>query len=85
MAAKIRFAYEGLETFADGVLDTRGRLGLADVPVHYKAVRLTIRIKTTESDGRMDRLGALVGRYCPVDSLVRAAIPDYQVRWERMT
>jgi uncharacterized OsmC-like protein len=82
MAEKIRFAYEDLETSAEGVLDTRGRKGLADVPVHYQTVRLTIRIKTTESDGRLRRLVGLVARYCPVDSLIRAAVPDYHVAWE---
>jgi uncharacterized OsmC-like protein len=84
MAAKIRFKYDDLETFAEGVLDTRGRKGLADVPVHYKTVRLTIRIKTGESDKRLQRLIDLVARYCPVDSLVRAAVPDYHVTWERL-
>jgi len=84
LAAKIRFKYDDLETFAEGVLDTRGRKGLADVPVHYRTVRLTIRIKTEESDARLQRLADLVARYCPVDSLIRAAVPDYHVTWERM-
>ncbi|MFQ5855512.1 MAG: OsmC family protein [Anaerolineae bacterium] len=84
MAAKIRFKYDDLETFAEGVLDTRGRKGLADVPVHHKAVRLTIRIKTEESDKRLQRLADLVSRYCPVDSLVKTAVPDYHVTWERI-
>lgn len=84
MADKIRFKYDDLESFAEGTLDTRGRKGEADVPVHYKALRLTIRIRTGESDGRLARLAALVARYCPVDSLVEAAIPDYVVTWERM-
>ena len=85
MAAKIRFNYEHLETYAEGVLDTRGRRGLADdVPVHYKAVRLTIRIKTDEPDQKLQRLIDLVARYCPVDSLIKAAVPDYTVTWERM-
>ena len=84
MAAKIRFEYEDLETYAEGTLDTRGRKGEADVPVHYKAVRLTIRIRTEESDKRLQRLADLMARYCPVDSLVRAAVPDYQVIWERL-
>jgi uncharacterized OsmC-like protein len=84
MAAKIRFEYDDLETFAEGVLDTRGRKGLADVPVHYKTVRLTIRIKTGESDKRLQRLAELMARYCPVDSLIRAAVPDYHVTWERL-
>ncbi len=84
MAKKIRFEYEDLETYAEGVLDTRGRRGLADVPVHYKSVRLKIRIKTDESDKRLQRLADLVARYCPVDSLIEAAVPDYEVTWERM-
>ena len=74
-----------METFAEGTLDTRGRKGLADdVPVHYKAVRLTIRIKTKESKEKLERLKDLVSRYCPVDSLIKAAVPDYEVVWERV-
>lgn len=84
MAEKIRFTYDDLETLAEGVLDTRGRKGEADVPVHYQAVRLKIKIKSEESDKRLERLATLVARYCPVDSLIRAAVPDYQVTWERM-
>ncbi len=84
MAEKIRFKYDDLETYTEGVLDTRGRKGEADVLVHYKAVRLTIKIKTEESEQRLERLAELVARYCPVDSLIRAAVPDYQVTWERI-
>ena len=85
MAEKIRFAYDHLETLAEGDLDRRGRKGLAAVPVHFSAVRLTIKIKTSEPDKRLNRLTELVARYCPVDSLIKAAVPDYTVTWERMT
>ena len=84
MAAKLRFAYDDLETYVEGTLDTRGRKGEAEVPVHYGAVRLKIQIRTVESDKRLARLQELVSRYCPVDSLVKAAVPDYQVDWERL-
>ena len=84
MAEKIRFEYSDLESFAEGDFDPRGRKGEADVPVHYFAVRLNIRIKTDEDDKKLDRLADLVSRYCPVDSLMRAAVPDYTVTWERM-
>jgi uncharacterized OsmC-like protein len=84
MAEKLRFKYADLESCSEGVLDIRGRKGEADVPVHYKAVRLVIKIKTEEPDKRLERLAELVARYCPVDSLIRAAVPDYQVSWERM-
>lgn len=84
MAEKIRFKYDDLQMFAEGVIDTRGRRGLASVPVHYKTVNLTIYIKTEEPDKRLDRLVELVSRYCPVDSLIKAAVPDYNVTWERI-
>ena len=84
IAEKMRFAYDALDTEAEAELDIRGRKGEADVPVHYRKVRLHVRIRTDESDARIDRLASLVARYCPVDSFVRAAVPDYEVSWERM-
>jgi uncharacterized OsmC-like protein len=84
MAQKIRLDYDDLEIFAEGDLDTRGRKGEADVPVHYHTVRLTVQIKTDADDTRIERLAELVGRYCPVDSMYRAAVPNYHVTWERM-
>jgi uncharacterized OsmC-like protein len=47
-------------------------------------VRLRLRIASDESEQRLARLADLVARYCPVDSFVRAAVPDYSVTWERM-
>ena len=83
MADKLRFEYSGLEMHAEGELDTRGRRGLADVPVHYRAVRLHVAITTDEPDKRVERLAGLVARYCPVDTLMRPVVPDFEVTWER--
>jgi uncharacterized OsmC-like protein len=83
MAEKIRFDLQGLEASAEGVLDIRGRKGEADVPVHFTSVRLHVKIKTSESDVRIQRLIELAEKYCPVQSLIRAAVPDFVVTWER--
>ena len=83
MAEKLRFEYSGLEMHAEGELDTRGRRGLADVPVHYRAVRLRVIIATDEPEKRVERLAQLVARYCPVDTLMRPVVPDFDVTWER--
>jgi putative redox protein len=83
MAEKMRFEYGGLEMDAEGELDTRGRRGLADVPVHYRAVRLRVTITTDEPENRVRRLAELVARYCPVDTLMRPVVPDFEVRWDR--
>src|ERR671914_2845426 len=59
MADKLRFEYSGLDMHAEGELDTRGRRGLANVPVHYQAVRLHVTIATDEPDERVARLAGL--------------------------
>lgn len=84
MAKKIRFHYDHIEIYSEGVLDTHGRKGLADVPVHYKSIHIIIKIRTDEPDKSLQRLSDLVANYCPVDSLVRAAVPDYHITWERI-
>jgi uncharacterized OsmC-like protein len=84
LAQKMRFSYDLFETDAEGELDIRGRKGEADVPVHYRRVRLRVRIRTDESDERIKRLASFVARYCPVDSLIRTAVPDYEVEWTRV-
>jgi uncharacterized OsmC-like protein len=84
MAEKIKFDLQDLEAAAEGVLDVRGRKGEANVPVHFTSVRLHVKIKTTESDERVQHLIELAEKYCPVQSLIRAAVPDFQVTWERL-
>jgi uncharacterized OsmC-like protein len=84
MAEKIKFDLQDLEAAAEGVLDVRGRKGEANVPVHFTSVRLHVKIKTTESDERVQRLIELAERYCPVQSLIRVAVPDFEVTWERL-
>jgi uncharacterized OsmC-like protein len=84
MAEKIKFDLQDLEAAAEGVLDVRGRKGEANVPVHFTSVRLHVKIKTTETDERVQRLIELAEKYCPVQSLIRAAVPDFEVTWERL-
>ncbi len=84
MAEKIRFDLQALQASAEGVLDVRGRKGEANVPVHFISVRLHVKIKTSEPDERIQRLTELAEKYCPVQSLIRAAVPDFAVTWERL-
>ena len=83
MAEKLRFEYNGLEMQVEGELDTRGRRGVADVPVHYRAVRLNVTITTDEPNERVARLAGLVARYCPVDTMMRPVVPEFDVTWDR--
>jgi hypothetical protein len=47
---------------AVGEFDTRGRRGLADVPLHDRAMRLRVTITTAEPEPRVERLARLVAR-----------------------
>ena len=80
----MRFDLRGLEASAEGVLDQRGRKGEAPVPVHFTRVRLHVTLTTHEPDERVRRLIELAERYCPVQSMIRAAVPDFVVTWERV-
>jgi uncharacterized OsmC-like protein len=40
-------------------------------------------IATDEPEKRVERLAQLVARYCPVDTLMRPVVPDFDVTWER--
>jgi len=84
MAERLRFAVEGVELEAEGVLDVRGRQGVAGVPVHYRSVWVRVWIQTPEREERLQRLAELVERYCPVSSLIRSAVPDFRITWMRL-
>ncbi|WP_420643507.1 OsmC family protein [Candidatus Leptofilum sp.] len=84
LAKKIRFQFDHLESFAEAELDQRGLSGRAEVDVHYRAVRLIIQITTNESDARLARLQALVDKYCPVSSFIKAAVANYTIEWQKV-
>ena len=85
MAEKIRFNYSDIQIDTAGMIDTRGRLALADVPVGWTSARVEVQIVTEESPERLAKLADLVARYCPVDAMMRASVPDYQVNWRAVT
>ena len=79
----MRFTLDALEASAEGVLDVRGRKGEANVPVGFTSVHLHVRIKTSEADRRVERLIELAEKYCPVQCMLRDAVRDFHVTWER--
>ncbi len=52
---------------AEGDLDYRGTLGVSrDVPVGFRAIRLTFELDTTAPDDKVKKLVELTERYCVV-------------------
>ena len=83
-ANKMRMRVDGFEVEAHGVIDVRGRKGTADVPAHFLRVEVRARVRTPESDERVQRLRDLVERHCPVTTLLRAAPLEFESVWERV-
>lgn len=84
LAAKIRMVVEGFEVAAHGVIDARGRSGLAEVPAHFLRVEVRARVRTPEPAERVQRLKELVERHCPVATLLQAAPLKFDSVWERV-
>lgn len=84
-ADRMRMRVDGFEIEAHGVIDARGRKGLADVPAHFLRVEVTVRVRTPESADRVQRLRELVERHCPMATLFRAAPLEFVSRWERVS
>ncbi|HYY54406.1 MAG TPA: OsmC family protein [Candidatus Dormibacteraeota bacterium] len=82
-ADRMRMRVEGFEIEAEGVIDVRGRKGTADVPAHFLRVDVRARVRTSETDERVQRLRELVERHCPVATLLRSAPLEFHSAWER--
>ena len=84
-ADKLRMRVDGFQIEADGVIDVRGRKGTADVPAHFLRVDVRARVRTSESEERVERLRELVERHCPVATLLRSAPLEFRSTWEKTT
>lgn len=84
-AEAMQFAYTAVDMEADGEVDQRGSRGVQGVRPYFNWVKLRIRVHTTESQDRFDRLTKNVEYRCPVMNLFKSADVDVDVRWERVT
>ena len=83
-AEAMRFEYTAVDLEADGEVDQRGSRGVPGVRPYFNWVRMRIRVHTSESQERVDRLKRNVEHRCPVMNLFRSADVDLQVSWERV-
>ena len=67
VATALEFNLKGGSVRAEGDLDFRGTLGVAqDAPVGFRAIRLAFDLDTDEPQDRIDSLLKLTERYCVV-------------------
>ena len=76
VSTSINFKIRDAIIKAEGDLDFRGTLGVSkDVPVGFKAIRLSFVIDSDESEAQVELLKKLTERYCVVYQSLNTGVP----------
>jgi putative redox protein len=81
VAKEIEFDLQGIEFDITGILDTRGLMGDPEVKPYFEKVRVEAKVKTSESQERVDQLQKLTDERCPVFTTFKAAGIELQPKW----
>jgi uncharacterized OsmC-like protein len=84
-AKAMGFSYSSVDMEAEGDVDPRGSRGVAGVRPYFLAVRLKVRIHTSEPEEQLLKLRKNVENRCPVMNLFRDAGVDVTAEWEAIT
>jgi uncharacterized OsmC-like protein len=82
VATSLEIPVEGGSVHVEGDLDVRGTLAVArEVPVGFRAIRVTFRLDSTATADQLDTLLRLTERYCVVYQTLKQS-PDLAARWD---
>lgn len=81
-AQAMGFKYSGVEIESEGEVDQRGSRGVRGVRPYFNWVKLTIRVKSSETPERFAKLAKNVEFRCPVMNLFRSADVDVTADWQ---
>lgn len=84
IAKELDFKFDGIEFDAKGIIDLRGLMGVEGVSPHFRTIRLVIKIKTEESEDRIQELRRQVEKRCPAYNLLADAGIEMKVNWEKV-
>jgi putative redox protein len=84
VAKDINFDLQGLSFSAKGVLDPAGSMGDSNVRSYYEKVEITVDVKTTESEERVQQLHQLTDARCPVFNTLKAADVEMVTNWKKV-
>ena len=83
-AAVLEIPIRSVVVTAEGDVDLRGTLGVADdVPVGFKDIRLAFDIDTDASEAALSQLVELTDKYCVIFQTIQNS-PKTSVRMNRM-
>jgi putative redox protein len=84
VAKEIEFDLQGIEFDITGILDTRGLMGDPEVKPYFEKVRVEAKVKTSESQERVNQLQKLTDERCPVFTTFKAAGIELQPKWVKV-
>lgn len=78
------FSYEGISFDAAFTIDIRGRQGMRGVVPHFQSVKVEARVKTNESEERLNEVVEETEARCPVYNLIKDAGVRVEMAWIRV-
>lgn len=80
-AKEMDFDLQGIDIKAEGEFDPRGFMGDPNVRTYFETAFLEVKVKTRETQDRLDQLREQVEARCPVYGTFKAANIDMQGSW----
>lgn len=81
VAKEINFDLSGIEFDVKGLIDPRGLMGDKSVQPYFEKVTIEAKVKTTETQDRIDELQRLTDERCPVYTTFKAAGIELEPKW----
>jgi putative redox protein len=81
VAKEIEFDLRGIEFDITGILDTRGLMGDPNVQPYFEKVRINAKVKTSETQERVNQLQTITDERCPVFTTFKAAGIELVPNW----
>ncbi|EIM05841.1 OsmC family protein [Planococcus antarcticus DSM 14505] len=83
VAKDIDFDLQGIEFDVKGDLDPRGLMGQADIQPYFNQIYVQAKVKTDETEERIQELKEKTDARCPVFTTFKAAGIPIDATWEK--
>ncbi|MGD6818585.1 OsmC family protein [Metabacillus sp. 84] len=81
VAKEMNFDLQGIDFDISGELDPRGMMGDENVRPYFNKITINAKVKTTESDDRIQELKEKTDSRCPVFTTLKAADIEMIANW----
>ncbi|WP_270180677.1 OsmC family protein [Alkalihalobacillus sp. CinArs1] len=83
VAKEIDFDLQGIEFAINGELDPKGMMGAEGVRPYFQKINVDAKVKTSESEERVQELQRIVDSRCPVYTTLEAADVEMTANWTK--